>query len=77
MTQLSQIYMTIRKTVALTIQTAGKVISLLFHTLSRFVIAFFPRSKGLLISWLQSLSAVILEAQKIKFVCLVFEEIIS
>ena len=51
--------------------------SLLFHTLSRFVIAFLPRSKGLLISWLQSPSSVILEAKKIRFVCLVFEEIIS
>jgi len=44
----------------------GKVISLLFNTLSRFVIAFLPRSKPLLISWLQSLSSVILETKKIK-----------
>ena len=55
------------KTIALTIWTfVGKVKSLLFNTLSRFVIAFLPRSKRLLISWLQSLSAVILEPQKIK-----------
>ena len=46
----------------------GKVISLLFNMLSRFVIAFLPRSKHLLISWLQSLSAVILEPKKIKSV---------
>ena len=45
----------------------GKVMSLLFNMLSRFVIAFLPRSKRLLISWLQSPSAVILEPQKIKF----------
>ena len=44
----------------------GKVMSLLFNTLSRFVIACLPRSKRLLISWLQSLSAVILESKKIK-----------
>jgi len=57
------------KTVALTIQAfAGKVISLLFDTLSGFVIAFLLRSKSLLISWLQSLSAVILEPKKIKSV---------
>ena len=55
------------KTIALTIQTfLGKVMSLLFNTLSRFVIAFLPRSKRLLISWLQSPSAVILEPRKIK-----------
>ena len=57
------------KTVALTRQTfVGKVMSLLFNTLSRFVIAFLPRSKCLLISWLQSPSAVILEPPKIKSV---------
>ncbi|CAI9177055.1 unnamed protein product [Rangifer tarandus platyrhynchus] len=62
-------YLTIRRTVALTIQTfVGKVISLLFNTLSRFVIAFLPRSKHLLISWLQSPSSVILEPKKIKSV---------
>ena len=62
MVQLSHLYMTTGKTVALSIQTMdGKVISLLFNTLSRFVIAFLPRSRCLLISWLQSLSTVILE----------------
>ena len=55
------------KTTALTIQTfVGKVMSLIFNELSRFVIAFLPRSKCLLISWLQSPSAVILEPKKIK-----------
>ena len=59
--------MTTGKTIALTRQTfVGKVISLLFNMLSRLVIAFLPRSKGLLISWLQSPSEVILEARKIK-----------
>ena len=54
---------------ALTKQTfVGKVISLLFNMLSRLVIAFHPRSKRLLISWLQSLSAAILEPKKIKSV---------
>ena len=57
------------KTIALTRQTfVGKVMPLLFNTLSRFVIDFFPRSKHLLISWLQSPSAVILEPKKIKSV---------
>ena len=61
MVQLSHQYMTTGKTVALTSQTfVGKVMSLLFYMLSRLVIAF-PRSKRLLISWLQSPSAVILE----------------
>ena len=61
--------MTTGKTIALTIWTfVGKVISLLFNILSRFVIAFLPRSKCLLISWLQSLSVVILEPKKIKSV---------
>ena len=60
--QLSCPYMTTRKTIALTRQTfIGKVISLLFNMLSRLVITFLPRSKRLLISWLQSPSAVILE----------------
>ena len=60
--------MTTGKTVALTIQAfVGKMISLLFSMLSRFVITFLSRSKHLLISWLQSLSAVILEPKKIKF----------
>ena len=63
--QLSHPYMTIGKTLALTIQTfVGKVMSLLFNMLSRLVIAFLPRSKCLLISWLQSPSAVILEPPK-------------
>ena len=61
--------MTTGNTIALTIQTfVGKVIPLLFNILSRFVIAFLPRSKPLLISWLQSLSTVILESKKIKSV---------
>uniref|UniRef100_A0AC11E3K7 Uncharacterized protein n=1 Tax=Ovis aries TaxID=9940 RepID=A0AC11E3K7_SHEEP len=65
--QLSHPYMTTGKTIALTRQTfVGKVMSLLFSMLSRLVITFLPRSKRLLISWLQSPSAVILEPQKIK-----------
>ena len=65
--QLLHPYMTTGKTIALTRQTfVGKVLSLLFNTLSRLVITFLPRSKCLLISWLQSPSAVILEPQKIK-----------
>ena len=67
MVQLSHPYMTIGKIIALTRQTfVGKVMSLLFSMLSRFVIAFLPRSKRLLTSWLQSLSEVILEPKKIK-----------
>ena len=67
--QLSHPYMTIRKTVGLTRWTfVGKVMPLLFNMLSRLVITFLPRSKGLLISWLQSPSAVILEPPKIKSV---------
>ena len=59
--------MTTGKTIALTRQTlVGRVMSLLLNMLSRLVITFFPRSKRLLISWLQSPSAVILEPQKIK-----------
>ena len=66
MVQLSHPYMTTGKTIALTRQTfVGKVMSLLFIMLSRFVIAFLPRSKHLLILWLQSPSAVILELKKI------------
>ena len=62
-------YMTTRKIIALTRQTfVNKIMSLLFHMLSRLVITFLPRSKCLLISWLQSLSAVILEPPKIKSV---------
>ena len=65
--QLSLPYMTSGETIALTKWTfVGKVISLLFHMLSRLVITFLPRSKHLLISWLQSPSAVILEPKKIK-----------
>ena len=65
--QLSHPYMTTGKTIALTRWTfIGKVISLLFNMLSRLVIIFLPRSKHLLISWLQSPSAVILEPPKIK-----------
>ena len=66
--QLSHPYLTTGKTIALTRQTlVGKVMSLLFNMLSRLVITFLPRSKCLLISWLQSPSAVILEPPKIKF----------
>ena len=65
--QLSHPYMTTGKTIALTRWTfVGKVMSLLFNMLSRLVITFLPRSMRLLISWLQSPSAVILEPQKIK-----------
>ena len=65
--QLSHPYMTTRKTIALTRQTfVGKVMSFLFNMLSRLVITFLPRSKRILISWLQSPSAVILEPPKIK-----------
>ena len=65
--QLSHPYMTTGKTIALTRQTfVGKVMSLLLNMLSRLVITFLPRSKRLLISWLQSPSTVILEPPKIK-----------
>ena len=65
--QLSHPYMTTGKTIALTKQTfVGKVMSLLLNMLSRLVITFLPRSKRLLISWLQSPSVVILEPPKIK-----------
>ena len=65
--QLSHPYMTTGKTIALTRRTfVGKVMSLLFNMLSRLVIPFLPRSKRLLISWLQSPSAVILEPKKMK-----------
>ena len=67
MVQLSHPYMTTGKTIALTIWTfVDKVMSLLFNMLSRLVITSLPRSKRLLISWLQSPSAVILEPPKIK-----------
>ena len=69
MVQLSHPYMTTGKTTALTTRTfVNKVMSVLFNMLSRFVIAFLPRSKHLLISWLQSPSAVILEPKKMKSV---------
>ena len=69
MVQLSHPYMTTGKTIVLTIwTTVGRVMSLLFNILSRFVIAFLPRSKHLLISWLQSPSTMILEPKKIKSV---------
>ena len=70
MVQLSHSYMTSGKTIALTIQTfIGQVMSLLFNMLSRFVIAFLPRTKDLLISWMQSPSAVI---KSITFYCIVY-----
>ena len=69
MVQFSRLYMTTGKIIALTIQTfVGKVISLLFNALSRFVVDFLPRSSRLLISWLQSASAVILESKNRKSV---------
>ena len=65
--QLSHPYMTTGKTIALTRRTfVDKVMSLLFNIMSRFIITFLPRSKCLLIAWLQSPSAVILEPQNIK-----------
>ena len=68
--QLSHPYMTTRKTIALTRRTfVGKVMSLLLNMLSSLVITFLPRSKRLLISWLHSPSAVILEPKKIKSDC--------
>ena len=67
MVQLSHPYMTNGKTTALTRWTfIRKVMSLLFNILSRFVVAFLSRSKHLLLLWLQSLSAVILESKKMK-----------
>ena len=69
MVQLSHPYMATGKTIALTIQTfVSKVMFLLFNMLSRFVIALLPRSKSLVISRLQSLSAMILEPKNIKSV---------
>ena len=71
MVQLSHPYMTNGKTIVLTRQTFfGKVLSLLFSMLSRFVIAFLPRSKYLLIWWLQSTSEVVLETMNINSVSL-------
>ena len=69
MVQLSHPYMTTGKTIALTIWTfVSKVMSLLFNMLPRFAMAFLPRNKRLLISWLQSPSAVILQTKNIKSV---------
>ena len=69
MAQLSQLYMTTGKTIALTRWTfVSKILSLLYNMLFRLVIASLPRSKCLLISWLQSPPAVILEPKKIKSV---------
>ena len=69
MVQLSHPYMATGKTIALTIGTfVGKVMSLLFNMLCRFIIAFLPSSKLLLISWLHSPSAMILDPKKIKLV---------
>ena len=69
MVRFSHPYMTPGKTIALTRWTfVGKVMSLLFNMLSRLVITFLPRSRRLLISWLESLSAVILDPPKIKSV---------
>ena len=69
MVQLSHPYMTTGKIIALTKWTSvDKVMSLLFNTISRFVIAFLPRSKCLLMSWLKSPSTVILEPKKTKSV---------
>ena len=69
MVQFSHPYTTTKKTIALTIWTfVGKVMSLFLNTLSRLVITFLPRSKCLLISWLQLPSAMILELKKIKSV---------
>ena len=69
MVQLSHPYLSAEKTMTLTIWTfVGKVMPLLFNTLSRFVTAFLPRSKCLLISWLSSSFSVILEPKEIKSV---------
>ena len=69
MVQLSHLYMTTGKTIALTRQNfVSKVMSLLFNMLSNLIIAFLPRSKHRFISWFQSPSVVILEAKKIKSV---------
>ena len=76
--QLSHPYMTTGKTIALTRWTfAGKVMSLLFNMLSRLVIIFLPRSKNLLISWVKSPSAVILEPPKIKSVTVSFPHVFA
>ena len=69
MAQLSHLYMNTGKNIALTIWTfVSKVLSLLFNMVFRFVIAFLPRNRRILILWLQSPSTVIFESQKIKSV---------
>jgi len=76
--QLSQLYMTPGKTIVPTMHTfVGKVLSLLFNTRSRLIIVFLPRSKHLLISWLQSLSTVTLEPKKIESVILFFSQLFA
>ena len=76
--QLSHPYMTTGKTIALIRQNFnGKVMSLLFNILSRLVIAFLARNKHLLISWLQSPSAVIMEPQKIKSLFPLFPDLFA
>ena len=71
------LYMTTGKTIALTIWIFfGKVMSLLFNTLSSLDIAFLPRSKHLFVSWLQSLSTVILEPKKIEWVPVTGKDIV-
>ena len=78
MVQVSHPYMTTGKTIALTRWTfVGKVMSLLFNMLCRLVIAFLPRSKRLLISWLQSPSALVLEPRKIKSVTVSFPHLFA
>ena len=78
MVQISYPFITTRKIIALTSWNfVGKVMSLLFNMLSRFVITFLPRSKHLLISWLQSPSAVILEPKKIKSVTVLFPHLFA
>ena len=73
--QLSHLYMTTGKTIALMRWTfVGKIMSLLFNMLSRLVITFLPRSRRLLISWLQSPSAVILEPKKMKSDTLTYDK---
>ena len=73
MVQLSHPYMTTRKIIALTIQTfVSKTMSMLFNSLSRIIIVFLPRSKCLLILWLQLPSVVVLEPKKIKCYCFCF-----
>ena len=76
--QLSHPYMTTGKTISLTRQTfVGKVMSLLFNMLSRLVITFLPKSKRLLISWLQSPSAVILEIKNSRSLFLLFPHLFA